>query len=139
MPSETHTFFAVFDFGDDPSVVTEIMGIEPTKAWCKGDPVPNHPTGIRTHTRWALSSGLSTDEPLEAHLEALLTTLEARYEAVRRCAKEFHACIRAAIYFAEVNPEFFISPSLAVRLGKMGVPLEFDLYCLHRTDAGTPA
>jgi hypothetical protein len=71
MGTKTHVYFGVFDFGDDPSIVSAMMGMEPTKAWVKGEHyVAAFPNARRTHSRWALDSGLDEAEPVEAHLEA---------------------------------------------------------------------
>ena len=66
-PPKHHVFFAVFGFGDDPEVVTCAMGVEPTKAWIKGEPTGKG-RGIQTHNRWVLQSTLPLAEPIERTL-----------------------------------------------------------------------
>ena len=80
MSTKTYVYFAVFDFGDDPQVVSAIMGMEPTGAWIKGERYDSaSPNARRTHSRWFLESGLDQAEALELHLDALLAKLELRH------------------------------------------------------------
>src|SRR4030095_10933153 len=119
MGTTTHVYFGVFDFGDDPSVVSEMMGQEPTKAWVKGEHyVASSPGARRTHSRWALESGLDEGEPLEAHLGALLARLEPKRREIRQVAERFTARIGVAQYFYEMNPGFRIESDILERLAK---------------------
>jgi hypothetical protein len=126
---EHHVYFAVFGFGDDPAVVTGAMGVEPTKAWAKGEP-----TGIRkgtqTHSRWTLQSTLPLGEPIKAHFENLLPQLESRREAVAEVRTRFEARLEVAAYWREVNPGFCLSASIVKRIAALGLEVDFDLYCL---------
>jgi hypothetical protein len=128
-PSEHHVYFAVFGFGDDPAVVTRAMGVEPTKAWRKGEPTGKG-RGIQTHNRWVLKSTLPLAEPIEAHLENLLSQLESRGEAVADLRTRFEARLAVAAYWQEVNPSFSLSASVVERVAALGLELDFDLYCL---------
>jgi hypothetical protein len=131
MGTNTHVYFGVFGFGDDPSVVTAIMGMAPSKAWIKGEPYASPSPGARrTHSRWALESGRHEAEPVEAHLVALLERLEPKVEEIRRVSQRFDVQIGVAQYFHEVNPQFRIEADILRRLAALGVPLNFDQYCL---------
>jgi len=88
VPTKTYVYFAVFDFGDDPHVVSEIMEIEPTGAWVKGERyAPASPSARRTHSRWFLESGLDQTEELEPQLDALLAKLEFTKGADCACSR----------------------------------------------------
>ena len=129
MATKSHVYFGVFDFGDDPGVVSGIMGMEPTKAWVKGEPVA--PSGaIRTHSRWSLESGLDKEEPFEAHISALLAKLERKRTEIRRVAERFPARIGVAQYFDEANPGFRLEAEIVQRIAGLGLAIDFDQYCL---------
>ena len=124
-----HVYFAVFAFGDDPAVVTRAMGVEPTKAWVKGEPTGKG-RGVHTHSRWVLQSTLPFAEPIEAHFENLLPRLEDRLEAVADVRERFEARLAVAAYWYEVNPGFRLSASVIQRVAALGLDVDFDLYCL---------
>src|SRR5687767_3952813 len=107
--AEHHVSFVVFDFGDNPAVVSQMIGIEPTRAWIRGDPIPNTRHGRHVHSRWVLQSPLPLVQPIEAHLCALLPRLERRREAIREVRQSFQAQLAVAAYWYDVNPGFQLS------------------------------
>ena len=131
MPTKTHVYFAVFDFGDDPYIVSEIIGMEPTGAWAKGDWYESaSPNARRTHSRWFLESGLDHAEAVEPQLDALLAKLEPRKMQIALVQVRFPAYIGIAQYLHEVNPGFVLAPETLGRLAKLGLAVDFDQYCL---------
>jgi hypothetical protein len=135
MGTATHVYFGVFDFGDDPRAVSEIMGLEPTEAWVKGEHYSaSSPGARRTHSRWALESGLDEGEPLEGHIRALLARLEPKQVEIRQVAERFTARIGVAQYFYEMNPGFRIESDILERLANLGLPIDFDQYCLGQDE-----
>jgi len=88
------------------------------------------PGARRTHSRWALDSGLAEGEPIEAHLAAPLARLEPKRDQIRQVAQHFPVQIGVAQYFHEVNPQFTIEPDMLRRYADLGLPIYFDQYCL---------
>src|SRR5947207_3252794 len=70
---------ATFRIGGDalvPHLVTEQLGIEPSYALAKGDPLPRRPS-IRQGTGvWQLKSNVPQEAELEEHLKQLFDVLE---------------------------------------------------------------
>jgi uncharacterized protein DUF4279 len=126
---ELHVFLAVLEFGNNPEVVTKLLGIQPSESWVKGDPLPGHPASHRTHSRWALKSGLSMSSSFEEQITALLSRLELIEAQVRAVAAQFNAVIWVAAYPTNCNPVFSISPEIASKLGNLGLGLDIDIYC----------
>lgn len=120
--------FVVTDFGDDPQVVTALMGIQPTQSWVIGDSLPNHPTARRTHSRWSLASGLGTGNSVEDQLAALLGLLRERHRNVMVTAARFPSEIRCAIYYQDFNPRIHLSPTNVSQAAGLGLAIDFDLY-----------
>ncbi|SRR6266545_6384557 len=136
MGTRTHVYFGVFDFGGDPAVVSEMMGMEPTRASVKGERYASpSPAARHTHSRWSLESGLDEAEPLEAHFAALLTRLEPKRSEIGQVAQRFPTRIGVAQYFHEVNPQFFLDANTLQRLAALGLPINFDQYCLGEDEA----
>ena len=92
-------YFGVFEFGDDPSVVTKIMGVEPSRSWIKGEPISDELNGVRSHGRWELGSPADPSLPIEEQLVALLTLLEAYKNQVREVSEEFEAGVCCYAYY----------------------------------------
>jgi hypothetical protein len=121
--------FAVFEFGEDPNVVSDLLGIPPTKAWRKDDALPAG--GRQTHSRWTLAARPSACSSVEAQLDDILTQLEACAPEVRKLASLYQAklAIRGD-YREEFNPEIELAPRTIQRLANLGLGLWFDLYFL---------
>jgi hypothetical protein len=144
--NEIRVFLGVFKFGDDPRVVTDLLGIEPTSAIAPGTPMRGKPgeRGLRwRHGRWELASPAGRSASVEDQLLALLPLLEEREEAIREANARFEVGIMCAAYFYQVNPGFHLDSALLGRLAALGLDLDFDLYCMEtaeeRAGAGEPA
>ena len=133
-PDEHHVYLGVFEFGNDPTVVTEIVGVQPTKAWSKGDPWGEGTSAWHTHSRWTLQSDLPLTDPIEKHIDRLLPMLEERADAVREVAEKFQATMTVAAYFYDSQPGFRLSHDQIRRISDLNLALDFDLYCLAGVD-----
>lgn len=132
MKNESHVGFCVYEFGNDPSVVTNLICLAPTKSWLVGDPIFNHPTATRSNTKWEFESPLPLESDVEDHIEALLSVLEENVEGVSKAVEHFSAEIRCTIYYYEnsCNQGFNLSENVIARIAKLGLSIDFDLYFL---------
>jgi uncharacterized protein DUF4279 len=131
--AEAGLYFGVFELGQDPEVVTQSLGLIPTRTWRKGDPTPGRPDLRRTHERWELRSPADGSKSLGEQLEALLPLLEDRRSAVQEIVSRFEAgiCYIAHLGGSNYNPELHLSAPLIERLAALGLSLDLDLYCLE--------
>jgi hypothetical protein len=128
--SEHHVYFAVFDFGDDPKVVTEALGVTPTKAWTKGEAIKHSAHGRQTHSRWVLQSQLPLAAPIDEHFRDLLPRLEQRRIAVMEVCDRFRARLAVAAYLRAANPGFRLDSEVIRRIAALELEVDFDLYFL---------
>ena len=144
--TEIRVYLGVFRFGDDPQVVTDLLGIAPTKAWARGTPMAGK-AGERGATwryaRWELASPAGEGAGVAEQLAALLPLLEARAVVLAEARRRFGAGLACAAYFREVNPGFHLDAELVARVAALGLSFDFDLYCLGApedpADAAAPA
>jgi hypothetical protein len=124
---EIRVYFGVFHFGQNPQVVTDLMGREPTVAWCKGESYGDH-GAVRTHSRWELRSPAFPSAPVEEQLGSLLGLLEESAEQVRSVAAQFEAGICCAVkYWVSFNPGIHLSGAAVSRAAALGLSIDFDL------------
>jgi hypothetical protein len=107
------------------------MRYEPTEAAERGAPVSHRGSDgpVRSRTRWTLASSLADDEPLAAHLDALLDVLEPRAAEVRALIGE--GCRADWFCFLEARPSgnlVSIEPPTLTRLASLGAELVLDIY-----------
>jgi hypothetical protein len=130
---ETYAYFWVSNFDCPPEDIGLRLGLVPTESWTKGDQwLPNKD---RTYNCWQLCSPLPRDEVfLDRHLEALLKLIESKEDIIDKLSQEFQCGINCVGYYYEEHPGFHLSAELIARLAKIGLDVDFDLYCLSGDD-----
>jgi hypothetical protein len=131
--TEIRVYLGVFEFGSDPQVVTDVLGIAPTKAYGPGAPKPGvvgERGGTWRHGRWELASPAGRGARVEDQLTALLPLLEERADAVAEARRRFAVQLVCVAYFREVNPGFHLDAALLRRLAELGLDFDFDMYFL---------
>ncbi len=134
MKHDAHVFFAVFEFGQDASTVTQLAGFEPTESWVVGQPMRKRPDVTHRHSRWTFKSPLPLAAPVEEHLDALLSALETHAIGIRAVTARFPAEIGCAVYFRTFTPGFHLPQRLLARVAALGLDIDFDLYFLGEDD-----
>src|SRR5438067_13549307 len=130
MEHDAYVFFAVFEFGQDASVVTQLAGFAPTEAWVVGQPMRKRPDVMHRHSRWTFKSPLPLGAPVEEHLDALVSALETHAAGVRAVSARFPVEIGCAVYFRTFTPGFHLPKQLLARVAALGLDIDFDLYFL---------
>jgi hypothetical protein len=128
--ARTIVYLGVIGFGPDPAVVTELVGLTPTRAWAKGEPIASAKSVGQTHSRWELHSPLVGHASVEEQLDALLALLEPRANAVRNAAKHFEASVRVLVESSHANPSFHFTAAQVQRLSSLNLALDADFYVL---------
>jgi hypothetical protein len=126
-----HVHFQVAEFGS-VAEVSGLMGIEPTKAWAKGDPMPRpgRPPFPRPFSRWELAAPAEPTAEFEDQLEALLTLLEANASGIAKVMQLYPCFISCVTGYEHFNPGFQLSTGHLMRIAQLGLSMDFDLYFL---------
>jgi uncharacterized protein DUF4279 len=131
MSKFTRVQFVVDEFGDDPAVVTGLIGFEPAST------AVGRWTSLPKQTSWFAELPEPVPDKLEDHIAALVRMLELHADGVRSVAARFHSRIEIRMddrdwtwphepngprfgYF-EVSPEVTAAAS---RLG-LGISIHF--------------
>lgn len=93
-PPETDREYAYFRVigVDDPTEITELLGIEPHESWHVGEEFTPGRGNVTLHRRsssWRLDSGLTDQEPMSSHIEELLNKLERHSNSLWLLRKKF--------------------------------------------------
>lgn len=130
MSYKAHVFLCVLKC-DDPRLVTQIAGLEPTEAWMKGDPIKGNSGPLRNHSRWALKSPLKSESPVEDQLDALITILESHASGIQAVLARFPTSIWCAMYCKSANPVVRFSDRLLARIAALHLPMDLDVYFIR--------
>ena len=125
---DTYAYFWTTGFECSIGDITKCMGLEPTRAWNKGD--PGRYKNEMSFSGWDLYSPMPRgDKAIDEQLEALLPVLEQRAAAIHDIAKKYQAGISCVGYFNNFSPGFHLSRETVSRIAALGLSVDFDLYC----------
>ena len=121
--------FSVHSLRYTPEQLETMVGIKATSKHYVGDPVSSrslHPQ--RTENYYCIESGCSEEEPMERHLNVLLSLLDSKKSVIGELLKTEN--VRFFCGFSSGNGQggFALAPELLSRLAAFGVPLILDLY-----------
>jgi hypothetical protein len=131
-----HVSFVVTDFSS-VAEVTELMGMEPTRAWAKGDPMPRRgrPPFPRPFSKWIIAASPEPIVDFADQIEALLQLLEPRAASVGKVMERYPCVISVITDYEWFNPGFQLSVGHMSRIAALGLPMDFDLYFLPKDEA----
>ena len=84
--------------GKNHESVSSALALAPSEAWNVGDTDPRRGRA-RKNVGWRLDSGLDDKQPLEQHIQSLLTVLSTRREALRELWEEWDLIIQCVGYY----------------------------------------
>jgi hypothetical protein len=118
-------------FGDTliPEEIRQKIGLDATFTGIKGE--PKHPNSSRYVNRtsiWILKCPLKDLLPMEDHLNWLLDRLEPKLDVIHSLAEEFSVDFFCGYSSGNGQGGFALDSAMLVRLAKLGVRLELDLY-----------
>lgn len=115
----------------EPTMVSERLGIEPTHAHRKGDP---HPTRTNPDLKWRnsiwiLDSRLPANAQLDAHLRDILDRLDSKAAEIAGIrAQGWRAEFRCALFMEAPNEGTTVDAETIARMAALGGELGLDIY-----------
>jgi hypothetical protein len=124
---ESSTVLAVYGDTLDPSDVTGLLGVQPTRSFSPGhSPGPRSPPS--KHGAWFLEvRGMAPLGPEEL-LRELLSKLPTNAYVWAKLHERYKVQLRVAIHMQGWNKGFSLTPPTVAQLASMGVGIEVDLY-----------
>jgi hypothetical protein len=105
--------------------ITDAFGIQPAKSWNVGDKRPNGSVYDFSHWQTAEFEGQSLDDAVRA----LVGFIEDARLDCSQLPNDVEATIQCVGYHEDQSPGFHFEADLVRRLGRMGLAIDFDLYC----------
>lgn len=122
-------------YGDDldPEEVSRILGVTPTRAHRKGEPMrsrSSHAPQGATHRTGAWILGVRGQAPREPEelTTALLDQLPEDETVWAGLATHYRISLRYGLFMEAWNRGFALSPGLVARIARMHAQLDFDIY-----------
>jgi hypothetical protein len=125
---EIRTRLTVTGFSGDPTHISAVIGVEPTKTWREGDHRSSGTILTFAHNGWSLSSPV---DPLhttpEESVRALLDLLPD-VTAFQRLPDGAEVELSCSFYGLTERPGFWLSTELLARVAAIGASLDIDPY-----------
>ncbi len=112
---------------EDISLVNNALNIEPTDSWNVGDKRKDGSTYNFSHWEYKLPE--FEQEYMDDALEEVVVFIEKQQLDFSKVPDGFEVYISCAGWHEKNSPGFHLSEELIVKLGKIGVAVDFDLYC----------
>ncbi len=136
----TYSTLRVFSEEVSPEEISQVLGLEPTASFRKGDAISPRLSRSRLYHGWLLcTKGVVASRGTRRHIDWLLDQLEPAAENLRLLTARG---VQADVYSFWESAQGQGGPSLSVaqmsRLVRFGLECAYDVYFASDEDGGTP-
>jgi hypothetical protein len=135
MHNEIALRFCIWGFSDiTHDEITNILGIQPSKIYVKGEKRNSKSTALVKENGWLLEPTLDRSLSFETQLEKLLSFLKLKKDLVKKFCLEYTCQISCGvfIYFdnGESTPSIRLSKEYNKIIQELDLEFDIDIYCL---------
>lgn len=133
---QTFMSLKVLDFPFHPDTIGDMLGLQCSESWQKGDYRSPKVRMRHKENGWQLKSPLGDDAGFEDHLKCIIDAVYPSRMALQKLSKEYYTELSCAIYMA-INSEKSL-PSMHIDeeqiriLAEMNLQIDVDLYLTQR-------
>jgi hypothetical protein len=127
------TRLMVHDFDCDAGVISEILGVPPTKTWKTGDRVLPAATNVYHQNGWMKESPVDPDRTTPEESVAALLALFPDASVFGRLPRPSQVEVSSTLYGYTERPYFSLGARYLAHLGAIGADLDLDIYDLSNS------
>ncbi len=127
---EVKVTIKISGFRCSPEKISELLGIEATKQWKKGDIIDPRMKRRRENNGWMLESGLASDTTVDQQVKVLAEIFLPIKERFLALPKETMVAVNCVVYSTHGRPDISLPSDLVKAIGEIDADLDFDLYQL---------
>ena len=131
MEPEVRVAFTLTGLGIDPDVITEGIGLRPTKTWRLGE--KNQNTKVRRkYDGWSIVMKRHRSADLGQEIRRLLEPILPHANAIRKTCEEYdlEAEVGCAVYVSDETPAMYLDSDIIKLLADLNAEFDIDLYIL---------
>jgi hypothetical protein len=134
---KTVTRLLVHDFECEASVISALLGVQPTKTWRTGDRVLPEATNVYRQNGWMKESPVDCRRTTPEESVAALLALFPDLSAFARLPEPSQVELGATLFGYKDRPYFFLPARYLAALGTIGADLDLDVYDLSASESDT--
>lgn len=128
------TNFLLSDFEVDPKEITEMLKIEPSLTWKKGDLVHPKARITRKFNGWLFNPSLKNEEEIDIQLLSLIDKLNPAWSILvqlinNSCCAQISIKINA---YDDDIPAINFAPETIKKIAEINAAIDIDLYILNK-------
>lgn len=114
----------------DPAQISRVLGVEPTRAHAKGDPVAATDGGVRRNGLWSrVLKPVDTDEwDVGEVIRTLMAEFPTPAAPWMKLPHGVSPRLRLGLELATANQGLSLAPDICAWLGRRGIAVELDIY-----------
>ena len=128
MKQTNHLEITVISATITPDIITNAMGLAPTRAWLAGDLRPK--TIIREKSNgWSLKIEVPPEAPMELHVEAMLKKLRSAKISMQGIAAAVDVYVNFTIY-GSARTGFLVDKEFSGMISALNANIDFEFYLI---------
>ncbi len=127
------TRLMVLDFECDAQLITETLGVEPTKTWKTGERVHAKAINVHHQNGWLKKSPVDQFQTTPEESIAALLLLFPDLSAFLRLPPACQVQLTSTLYGYKERPHFFLSSQYVAQLAAIRADLDVDVYDLSNS------
>ena len=139
-PPTIRASLLIRDFDGPPGLISEILGIQPTRAGQAGEPSLNVLGKARGTTLrfsyWSLHSGAGYRAPLSEHVADLMRQVRGARHAFARLPSGSTVTLRVTVIPPGPLPPFKVEADAVNELSEIGAAFQLDIVSIEEPPAG---
>jgi hypothetical protein len=134
MKNEIQVDLRIMEFPFHPDQITEMVGVQPTEIWLKGQRTLGSIGALLKENGWGLSSNCDRHAEFGEHIQSLIGQITPYIERFAQVSNQYYTELSCAVYIYYNNDES--TPWLGFTKEEMrffdqiGAAVDFDLYTL---------
>src|SRR3974390_2933822 len=126
--AETYSTLRIFSDKIPPDEITRILGIEPTRAFSKGDAYSRRKLERKSNGWFYSTKELSKSKDTRKHIDFILAAIDGKEDAIRSLCNQGCKIDLCSYWVSTGQGGPWLVPCQMLKLGNLGIEIWWDVY-----------
>jgi hypothetical protein len=125
----------ILSLDHDPSEITTLTGLIPTKTWKKGELVSTRGSMRYKHNGWCVKSKVAESEDLDTHVESILSQIQSGWEMLTKVSCDYEIVLACHLFVRGPQvPAIHFGKRITKLLSEINAAIDVDIYVSSEND-----